>query len=129
MSVDIMASLLLAESIKYDSYEKKHTIYNILNYIECDAFPLVYEFNIYIKLWFFNNKDRVNLLIVIIDDTKRSRFFTEEEFVNKRDSDFNKGIDTSFTFKAVLTKPGNYFVHLYEEGILLYQYPIHVKGI
>lgn len=46
-------------------------------------FPTVFEFNIFIKLWFFNNKDRVNLLVAIFDDTETARFFSEEELVNK----------------------------------------------
>lgn len=129
MSVDIMASLLVAKSIKFDPHEKKHSICHILNYIECDVFPTVFEFNVFIKLWYFNNKDRVNLLVAIFDDTEKARFFSEEELVNKRENGFNKGTDFNLTFKSVLPKPGNYYIRLYDEGNILYQYPIHVKSI
>lgn len=92
-------------------------------------FPTVFEFNIFIKLWFFNNKDRVNLLVAIFDDTETARFFSEEELVNKRESGINKGIDSNFTFKSIISKPGNHYIRLYEDGNVLYQYPIYVKYI
>ncbi|PQP82759.1 hypothetical protein C0Q44_15305 [Paenibacillus sp. PCH8] len=121
--------LLLAESISFDPKVKKHSIEKICNTIESDIFPFVYEFRLYIKLWFYNQEKSAMLSTCLFDDEQEKvRFFHEEEVSNKRDSNMTPGIDFNFSFKAPIPKPGNYNIRLFEKDELICDYPIFVSN-
>lgn len=129
MLPDILASVLVADDIKFDKKVKRHSINNVLNSMKIDLFPVVLDINVYIKIWFFNERESVMLQTFLIDDRNIVRFFIEEKVVNKRSIDMYRGIDLGFKIKAIIPKPGNYFIDLCEEGKILYRYPLYIENI
>lgn len=112
------------------SFDKSHSIKNVLNHVTVDVFPCILNVEVFIKLSGISSIETTDLALIVIDDENNNLNNSPSYAVrNYRDSDQIPGVDLDMKVQMVLLKSGIIEFDLYLNQEKAASYPLTVRTI
>lgn len=121
------SQLICCDHIEFNKEKACHMLGRVINRIELSTRPKVIDLDIFIKLSGIDPDKSYELELQLKDSDKKIRAYTEKFIVyNRRQPEQVPGVDSSSKMKAIITKPGNYTVELWVDGVNTASYPVYI---
>ncbi|PFJ16990.1 hypothetical protein COD67_22420 [Bacillus cereus] len=132
MKNSISCQIIIAENIKFDSKEKKHTAYNILNKINVPTLPSAVITSVLFK-FHFSEKEKLEEIkneIRVYNSNRESVFSGQlPRLKNFRDERMTPGIDGVIEIRFPVMESGKYEYVVYSNNHKIFSYPLFIDVI
>lgn len=119
------AQLIVCKKISFD---KSHSIENVLNHVDVEVFPCILNVEVFIKLIEISSIETTDLALIVINNEKNILNNSSTYAVrNYRDSDQIPGVDLDMKVQLVLLKSGVITFELYLNQEKVAKYPLTVR--
>lgn len=132
MKNDISCQFLIAERVLFDSKEKRHSAYNILNKITVPILPAAVITNVLFKFSFSKEQDLTELenKICVLDPSKNNVYIGQlPKLKNLREAVMKPGIDGVVEIRFPVVESGEYEYVVYTQNEKIFSYPLYIEAI